>query len=268
MNRLLTVPMLAAAVALLGACAVAPIPPYPPGGGYPAPAPGTGHGTYDPAYRAPDPYYVNPDPYYSDPDPYYRGYDPEYVYPGHPGVGVGIGITVPPAVVVPGPRVVVRPAPVIVVPGTPRHGARRGDDHRLNDSRDDHRREGRRDHFRGDDRHEGVRGDERRGDIRPPFAFRPRAPEPGVQRPPASPGPRRGPQEAFVPRDERGETTPARNDRARAQGPATSGQATRSVPAPQSRTGQALAGRERGARTAERDGGGGANAGRAEVDRP
>lgn len=242
MNRPLAVPILIAGVALLGACAVVPVGP-------------PSHGA---AYRIPDPYYVDPDPYYVNPDPYYRGYDPGYVYPGYPGVG--IGITVPPAVIVPRPPVIVRPAPVIVVPGRPRHR----------------------------DRHD---------DAHPPYRHAPRAGEPGASRPPIGPGQRREPPEAFVPRDERGEAPAARPARPRfftpgnagrpvdaardagqgvhgratqpgrgARAPSTDSQA-RTAPAQPHRADPPAAARERRSRSNDGDGGSG-NAGRAEVDRP
>lgn len=235
MNRLLRMPGLMAAVALLGACAVAPVAPDRWGSAYPGTAPATGYGAYEPVPGF---------------------YDPAYVYPGYPGAA--IGVVVPPPVVVPPATVIVRPAPVIVVPGGPRHGSRRDE-------------------------------------ARPPF--RPWAHEP---RPPARPGPRREPAEAFVPRDERGEAMPPPPGAPRfrapdnAAQPAQSGQAARdgrqgdsrgarpgpaarapagdpaarAAPSAARRADPSASAREQRSRPGEREGSGGDRAGRTEVDRP
>ena len=168
MNRSVKWPMLVAASALLGACAVVPAPVGYYGGAATGNVPGPGYGGYESAQGgyeaapgAQDGYYATPapvygpsnsgyygaTPYYYGTEPYYGGYAPSNVYPVYPSVGVTVPLIVDP------PRTYVRPRPIIVAP----------DDYRRNDRRDDRR----------NDRRNDSRNDSR--DARAPYRPDPRA---------------------------------------------------------------------------------------------
>ncbi len=190
MKRSITRPLLLASAVLLGACAVVPPDPY--AGAYPANVPGSGYGGYESVNGG----YT---PAYGTQDPYYGRYDPGYVYPGYPVPQVGVGVIVP-------APVIVRPPPIVIVPGHPRNDrrdeGRRWDDRRRDDPRAN-------DHRRGDHRANDQRRDDRRqpdGRASIDRAHPPVVPShPPGHRPQAN-VPR---QEAFVPRDDRGEADAA-----------------------------------------------------------